>query len=82
MRLDDDELLGSLMTFDMREVHHEDRPMRGTREYLVRVVLRLLADDVQHGVYKFDFDKLYLTRIRRRSTRSAMSPSTSSSCTH
>ena len=58
MRLDDDELLGSLMTFDMREVHHEDRPMRGTREYLVRVVLRLLADDVQRGVYKFDFDKL------------------------
>ena len=58
MRLDDDELLDSLMTFDMREVHHEDRPMRGTREYLVRVVLRLLAGDVQHGVYKFDFDKL------------------------
>ena len=46
------------MTFDMREVHHEDRPMRGTREYLVRVVLRLLAGDVQHGVCKFDFDKL------------------------
>ena len=58
MRLDDDELLDSLMTFDMREVHHEGRPMRGTREYLVRVVLRLLAGDVQHGVYKFDFDKL------------------------
>ena len=54
----DDGLLDSLMMYDMREVCFTDRPMRGTRDYVVRVVLRLLAGDVQHKVYKFDFDRL------------------------
>ena len=54
----DDELLDSLMMYDMREICFMDRPMRGTRDYAVRVVLRLLPGDVQHKVYKFDFDKL------------------------
>ena len=42
----------------MREVCYADRLMLGTREYVVRAVLRILAGDVQHTVYNFDFDML------------------------
>ena len=50
-------LLGSLLIYDMREVCMTDRPMRGMRDYIVRVVLGTLAGDVQI-VHKFDFGKL------------------------
>ena len=42
----------------MREVCYADRLMLGTREYVVRAVLRILAGDVQHTVCNYDFDRL------------------------
>ena len=51
-------LLDSLLIYDMCEVRITDHPMRGMRDYIVRVVLKILAGDVQQKVYKFDFGKL------------------------
>ena len=54
----DDELLGRLLPFSMREVRMIDRPMRGMRDFIVRVVLRTLAGDVPRIAHKFDLGKL------------------------
>ena len=46
------------MYWDMCEVRWIDRPVRGMRDYIVRVVLRTLAGDVPQIVYRIDFGKL------------------------
>ena len=54
----DDELLDRFLCFGMRDVRMTDRPMRGMRDYIVRVVLRTLAGDVPQIVYTIDLGKL------------------------
>ena len=53
------ELKCGLVIYGMREVCYAGRPMLGTREYIVRAVLGMLAGDVQHAMYNFDFGKLH-----------------------
>ena len=55
----DGELLGRLLFLACaKSGGWIDRPMRGMRDYIVRVLLRTLASDVPQIVHKIDFGKL------------------------